>query len=69
MGYGVGDSNPAWDDDLFNFKSRTSTSGDYSSRLSRCSTAKGSGTGFSLLGPANFKACKSFLCTKISIVV
>ena len=33
-------------------------------RLSRCGTARGSSTGFSLVGPAKVKACKSFLFTE-----
>ena len=35
------------------------------SRLSRCSKVRGSSTGFSLVGPARFKACKSFYSLKV----
>ena len=34
------------------------------SRLSRCSTARGSNTGLSLVGPTKVKACKSFPFTE-----
>ena len=37
--------------------------------LSKYSTAKGSGTGFSLVGPAKVKARKSVLFTESSLVV
>ena len=30
----------------------------------RCTTARGSSTGFSLVGPTNVKACKSYLFTE-----
>ena len=37
--------------------------------LLRCSTASGSGTGFSLVGPIKVKACKSILFVKSSLVI
>ena len=39
------------------------------SQLSRCSTARGSSTGLSLVGPTIVKACKSFLFTEGSLKV
>ena len=37
------------------------------SRLSRCSTARGPGIGFSLVCPTKVKACKSFQFTENSL--
>ena len=39
------------------------------SQLSRCSTARGSSTGLSQVGPTKVKACKSFLFTESSLKV
>ena len=39
------------------------------SRLSKCSTARGSSTELSLVGPTKAKACKSFLFTECSLKV
>ena len=36
------------------------------SRFSRCRTARGSGTGLRLVGPAKVKASKSILFTEVS---
>ena len=37
--------------------------------LSRCSTARGSSSGISLVGPSKVKACKFFLFTESSLLV
>ena len=39
------------------------------SRLLRCNSARGSGSGLSLGGPTKAKACKSFLFTEFSLKV